>query len=72
MHSVRGWRVEGLIRDLSTKVLDGRCWADDEAFMDLVLAMPTCIYLQSLCVCVCIYMLTPPPKTYREVLRLRR
>ncbi|CAE7949279.1 unnamed protein product [Symbiodinium sp. KB8] len=33
-----GGEMTGLIRDLSTKVLDGRCWADDEAFMDLVLA----------------------------------
>ncbi|CAE7618791.1 Ucp2 [Symbiodinium sp. CCMP2456] len=30
-----GAEMTGLIRDLSTKVLDGRGWADDEAFMDL-------------------------------------
>eukprot|EP00439_Symbiodinium_sp_Y106_P075439 s929_g14.t5 len=33
-----GAEMTGLIRNLSTKVLDGHSWADDEAFMDLVLA----------------------------------
>ncbi|CAE7819924.1 unnamed protein product [Symbiodinium sp. CCMP2592] len=33
-----GAEMTGLIRKLSTKALDGHSWADDEAFMDLVLA----------------------------------